>query len=273
MSICANFRKEAGRIWNQMHDAQKLGISLSEETITETSLYNIARKHRSKDVLIVPATKPQEAKHGADWEWWFTRNGKGIGFRVQAKRLFPSGRYESLLKKKMPFQQLDKLVLKAHADDLNPLYCFYNFDMPKGGFSGHSNNCVHDYRGPSFWGCALALPEDVRATGKDSINDLRSILEPWHTLVCMTPGKNLLQSVALNIEHLSRRRTINGIRREKAELRTQPREVPSYVAQLVELGRERREGSDMAFPYIDHAFWSEAQAKPDVAGILVIDEV
>jgi len=45
-------------------------MSLSEEAITEWSLYNIALKHQSADILIDLATKPEESIHGGDWEWW-----------------------------------------------------------------------------------------------------------------------------------------------------------------------------------------------------------
>jgi hypothetical protein len=67
----------------------------------------------STKIAIHLATKHEEAKHGADWEWWFIYRGKGIGFRVQAKRLFASGKYESLFEKKKgakQYDQLDKLV-------------------------------------------------------------------------------------------------------------------------------------------------------------------
>lgn len=124
MQLCASFRREAGRVWKQMEESSRLGLALSEETITETCLYNIARQHQSGNITVIPATRPQEAKHGADWEWWFTRRGRGVGYRVQAKRLFPSGRYESLFKKGKPLGQLEKLVSAAKSDGLDPLYCF-----------------------------------------------------------------------------------------------------------------------------------------------------
>lgn len=272
MSICNNFRKEAGRVWTQMNDAQKLGMSLSEETITETSLYNIAKRHHSKDVVIVPATKPQEAKHGADWEWWFIRNGKGIGFRVQAKRLFPNGRYQSLFKPKNPFAQLDKLVLEANHEGLIPLYCFYNFDAPKGGFSGHSNNCKHDYRGPSFWGCTIAKPDDVKALGKDTISDLRKVFEPWHTLVCLRAGLDIPGSVTQNFQALSIRTAITDSDKGSPK-NFEIREVPDYVVRLAGQARERRESDDLLAQYIDHAFWEEfGGGKEDISGILVVDQ-
>lgn len=89
--LCATFRKEAGIVWNRMRSSASVGLSLSEETLTKCALYNIALVHQGSDIVIDLATKPVEAKHGADWEWWFIRGNQAIGFRVQAKRLFAGG--------------------------------------------------------------------------------------------------------------------------------------------------------------------------------------
>src|SRR5258707_11960783 len=97
--LCETFRRQAGNVWKRMATARKLNIALSEETITELVMYEIALAHLADPRFrVVLATKPQESKHGADWTWWFTQGGTGVRFRVQAKRLFPSGTYESLLK-------------------------------------------------------------------------------------------------------------------------------------------------------------------------------
>src|SRR5919201_552842 len=108
-TLCQTFRKEAGAVWNRMQTAAKLGLSLSEETLTECALYNIALAHQGKDIVIDLATKAAEAKHGADWEWWLVRGKKALGFRVQAKRLFANGEYRALHKSAAnPYEQLDK---------------------------------------------------------------------------------------------------------------------------------------------------------------------
>jgi hypothetical protein len=124
-NLCATFRKEAGVVWNRMQTAAALGLSLSEETLTECALYNIAVSHQHTDIVIDLATKPAEAKHGADWEWWLVRGKKGLGFRVQAKRLFADGSYKSLTKAGAnPYDQLDKLVAVSTNAGFEPLYCF-----------------------------------------------------------------------------------------------------------------------------------------------------
>lgn len=103
---------------------------MSEETTTETLLYEIARRHQSGNYIAIPATKIAESKHGGDWLWWFGDKASGIGFRVQAKRLFLTGRYDSLFKKTGdPHAQLKKLISRAKRDNYVPLYCFYNFNI------------------------------------------------------------------------------------------------------------------------------------------------
>jgi hypothetical protein len=76
--LCATFRKEAGGVWNRLDVAAKLGPFQSEETITETALYNIAVVHQSRDIVIDLAKKPTEGKHGADWEWWLVHGAQGL---------------------------------------------------------------------------------------------------------------------------------------------------------------------------------------------------
>jgi len=191
-TLCNTFRKEAGNVWNRMRTAARLGLSLSEETLTECALYNIALAHPTGDILIDLATKPAENRHGADWEWWFLRGHKGLGFRIQAKRLFPNGCYNSLTSSgKKPYSQLDTLVAAAAREDLEPLYCFYNFSHPQGRFNA-SNTCLHSYRIPSFWGCTLAFPAQVKRAQSKQLNALRPLMHPWHTLVCDAAALDLL---------------------------------------------------------------------------------
>jgi hypothetical protein len=53
-----------------MAKASRVGLALSEETLTETALYEMALAHElDGKVAISLATKPQEAKHGGDWEY------------------------------------------------------------------------------------------------------------------------------------------------------------------------------------------------------------
>lgn len=228
--LCSSFRREAGAVWNRMQIAANLGISLSEETITETAVYNLAVLHQQKDFRIDLATKQAENKHGADWEWWFTKGNAGICFRVQAKRLFPNGTYSSLIypkSKGSPYQQLDKLVQSASADGHESLYCFYNFPHPHIVETG-VNPCRHDYRRPSFWGCTLAFPDEVKAKQSNSIAALQPVMFPWHVLVCGASNGRSLPDAA------------NDFVGRRGRTRLPLRELPDHVERLIVLGDARR---------------------------------
>jgi hypothetical protein len=187
-----------------MRGAAKLDLFMSEETITETILYGTARKHQAGDFLVIPATKSQESIHGADWLFWFVAAGKGISYRIQAKRLFQSGRYESLFKAGKdltgkpvdPHQQLKKLIQKAAEQQHMPIYCFYNFEHSDGGFKGSPHSCSHNYRCPSFWGCSIALAQDVQFANSDALEILRPYMRPWHLLACSSKDKTLADAAA-----------------------------------------------------------------------------
>lgn len=177
-----------------MQKAVTLSLSLSEETLTELALYNIAVAHQGTDIVIELANKPAEAKHGGDWEWWLVRGNLGLGFRVQAKRLFFDGLYRSLtVSGAKAYQQLDKLVSSSSSDGLEPLYCFFNCPHPRASFY-KKNTCTHSYNAPSFWGCSLAFPDQVKTVHSNDVSKLQSIMHPWHLLVCGTEKNGLLDA-------------------------------------------------------------------------------
>jgi hypothetical protein len=184
--LCETFRYQSGRVWNRMAKAPALGMSLSEETLTETALYEIAVEHEgTRDIRITLATKPAEARHGADWTWWLVKGRNCLSLRVQAKRLFPNGTYQSLFKAPPNrHAQLQRLIDAARRDGNVALCCFFNFHQRSIDIDNSKGRCRHSYHGPSFWGCSLASPEKVIAANSDRYEDLQSVMYPWHTLVC-----------------------------------------------------------------------------------------
>jgi hypothetical protein len=254
--LCQTLRKEAGTIWNRMRKAAFHGISLSEETLTECALYDVALTHQGGDIVIDLATKHDEAKHGADWEWWIVCGNKGIGFRVQAKRLFPSGRYQSLFKSGgNPYQQLDKLVSASTNENLVPLYCFYNFAHPQAQFSGSVTSCKHTYHAPSFWGCSLALPQKIKGAKSDKLADLQSLMYPWHLLVCELHQTRPLAAASA------------FVRREGRPER--PRALPDRIRRLIEIGDRRRKSESAGYLYDDFA----DEIPADKSGVVVFRDL
>jgi hypothetical protein len=268
-SLCQTFRQQASQVWNRMRAAAALGISLSEETLTELTLYNIAVAHqKAGQIEIDIATKSQEKAHGADWEWWLVRNKKNICYRVQAKRLFPNGRYNSLYKSGSgnPYAQLDTLVSAAKTNSAVPMYCFYNFNHSNFGF-GTSHQCLHKYRGPSFWGCTLAAAQDVRTAGANDAATLRHIMQPWHLFACAHHGEDIVDT---GTRFVSDRHFLpsDDISLNKGQTRL----LPAYVARLIETRRSTSSRQKKA-DYLDDQFWSEAKEKEDLAGIAVFNDV
>jgi hypothetical protein len=118
-ALRASLRLEAGRVWREKGDAERIGLQLNEETITETLLFRLAKRHRHSGLRVRAFSKPEEKKSGSDWEWWFVQGGSGVGLRVQAKRIFPSGTFKSL-----KAVQTTQLITKA--GNCHPFFVFYN---------------------------------------------------------------------------------------------------------------------------------------------------
>ena len=76
-----------------------------------------------------------------------------------------------------PYEQLDKLVSTSTGAGFEPLYCFFNFPFPDGQFNG-PNLCKHRYRAPTFWGCSLAFPDQVKNMQSTQLTKLRPIMYP-----------------------------------------------------------------------------------------------
>ena len=188
--LCRSFRDRAREVQRDMDDAARLGLSRSEETITEDLLLRLAQAHPPHELQIKQFTRNEEGVHGADWEFWFCNDdGVGIPVRVQAKRLYPSGRYEALFHQSETQHQNNtnqcrELIRNARGSI--PIYVFYN------GLS-HSRVSIPLLMPPfrlwnwtySDWGISSCSAYQVRAArdGKDNRpSDIKMV--PWHCLVC-----------------------------------------------------------------------------------------
>ena len=74
--------------WAKRGAAKQAGLPYNEETVTETVLLDL-KLHYPGRVTIVPFSKPQEARFGADWAWAFVSadGAWSVTMLVQAKRL------------------------------------------------------------------------------------------------------------------------------------------------------------------------------------------
>ncbi|MYB88987.1 MAG: hypothetical protein F4X93_03375, partial [Proteobacteria bacterium] len=98
-------------------------VSYGEETITESNLLEIRRRHENR-ITLHTFSKQKEAKVGADWEWHIVGHWRTLKMRVQAKRLYSN----NLLRVRhkvgsLGKQQRDLLIQGAQKDGVKPLYC------------------------------------------------------------------------------------------------------------------------------------------------------
>lgn len=189
-NLCRSFQDRAREVQRDMDDAARLGLSRSEETITEDLLLRLAQAHPPHELQIKQFTRNEEGVHGADWEFWFCNDrGYGIAVRVQAKRLYPNGRYKELFhQSKTQLQngtnQCRELIRNARGSI--PIYVFYNglsgFSVSIPKFMPHFRLWNWTY---SDWGITACSAHQVQIArdGKDNRpEDL--LMLPWHCLVC-----------------------------------------------------------------------------------------
>ncbi|MBO6857451.1 DUF6615 family protein [Roseibium sp.] len=174
------FRQQAGWVWNRQAQAFTHGLSLQEETLTEMLLLQIAKRGAQDGLKVKMFSRAEESINGADWEWFFRTPECGIGFRIQAKRLYRNenaeGRYGGL---KKASSQADDLINQSGSN--NPIYVFYNHSWTLDSQSRFWGN-DYEFRGPSMWGCSVAKASFVRSVGDNKIAKLHSGMLPWHKL-------------------------------------------------------------------------------------------
>lgn len=165
-SIARALRNAAASVWRTSSSAfNNSNFVLQEETMTENFLLDLIRQLPKAKFDAYLYSKSEEgrgvrgkAPTGADFRIAFSgADGSTVEFQVQAKRLFPNGKYDGLDKLDTQWHQL--MTNNAGAF---PLYLFYNFS-PVFPLHLHSTDYSSGgrFRGPSFWGCAIAHPWTV----------------------------------------------------------------------------------------------------------------
>ncbi|MCL4538378.1 MAG: hypothetical protein M1469_09285 [Bacteroidetes bacterium] len=154
--------------------------------MTDINLVDIQIKNPSR-VITRKYGKRKEATNGADWEWWLISGHRGLGLRVQAKKLDASKMaYRELNKRNPNGRQLDLLIQSANASSPPrfPVYVFYNF------WDTHNHpatwNCRSLSMDPTLYGCTIAPATVVRPIlGKrKTAQKINRLSYPWHCLVC-----------------------------------------------------------------------------------------
>ena len=156
-----------------------VSVSYGEETITETNLLEIRRRH-PKRVYLHTFSKPSEAETGADWEWHIIGDKLTAKMRVQAKRL----QNNDVLKIKHTVassgkQQRALLIDEAHKDKMKPIYCIYCTE-PQRTFWTEKTTRSLGYESYHM-GCLLADASDVPLSTR-RLCEIEQKCRPWHYL-------------------------------------------------------------------------------------------
>jgi hypothetical protein len=184
MSLCQTFRDLSFQTWRLLEKARNVSHQPLEETITDNNIIELKSRH-THEVITTTYTRHQEAKTGADWEWWFTNTDKSawFGVRVQAKILNLTTERFAVLNYK---NQTNVLINDAQKNGLYPLYCFYSQWALS---TSHSPNKYLTFPdAPESYGCSIVDAHTIKnnKNNKNS-NTLASVMTnafPWSCLVC-----------------------------------------------------------------------------------------
>lgn len=253
LSLCQSFVQIGHDISRDLRHAWASGLSFGEETITETNLLALKRRH-PKNVVLYSFTKQKEAVNGADWEWWFLDRAKQTGFpmRVQAKRLPKNSHiFKGLLDRKnvtTPGFQIDTLIANANRDNMLPIHCFYlDQSVIARSVLGYRKRLgLQDFK-PEL-GCWVGLSTRIKQEQKKSLHGLKSYIFPWHLLVCMN-GSKARQSLSLPRRVYETLRQPPGSvlenRDADVEIPQVVERLPMYVLELLDLGLSARSSSQL----------------------------
>ena len=163
----------------QFAHRKDVNVSYGEETITETNLLELRRRHPGV-IELHTFGKKIEATNGADWEWHIKGRARTFRMRVQAKRLQQDNRLKiPHVVKSSKQAQIDLLIADAKRHHLMPVYCFYSSEDQRGKWKVGSPTS-----GGSFeFGCLLASAHKVRAKMPKSLGAIENDCVPWHYLV------------------------------------------------------------------------------------------
>ena len=164
-------------------------VSYGEETITETNLLEIRRRHPQL-VRVRTFPKRKEATNGADWEWHLVGRKRTLKMRVQAKRVQSNGVLKVWHKVKSSCRQQRCLLIEsARATCMKPVYCIYCTDPQRHVWKREKT--PSGFRGFDT-GCLLAGAEDVPHT-TTRLDEVEEKCWPWHHL--FTPGAMVLKEL------------------------------------------------------------------------------
>jgi hypothetical protein len=157
-----------------------VSVSYGEETITESNLLELRRRH-PQAITLSTFGKKAESLIGADWEWHIIGQHWTFRMRVQAKRLQKDNKLKiPHAVKSSGSQQIELLISDAKIHNLMPVYCFYASEDQRGVWikRASSGQC-QEYE----YSCLLAKAQKVKSVMPKNLRSIEKDCIPWHYLV------------------------------------------------------------------------------------------
>ncbi|MGC4993021.1 DUF6615 family protein [Nocardia salmonicida] len=116
----------AADTWRRLEHGTPRGLAPAEESITDHVLFELNQQFPA--ICVYKPSKKEEARSGADWEWWVGSPERGwLCLRVQAKRIYGKNYRElSHTPKGSTSRQIDLLIKGCDRPGYLPYHVFYN---------------------------------------------------------------------------------------------------------------------------------------------------
>ena len=123
------FKIFSTKVWNRLHFSYNVAsLSCNETTLTENLLFEFYRLGKEYSQSIQLYESKDERINGSDMELFVECQEGFVCMPIQAKRLYPSGKYEKIKYKNSEHYQIDALLEYSKKVKGLPLYLFYNYN-------------------------------------------------------------------------------------------------------------------------------------------------
>ena len=189
----------ASDTWHRLGKVKLLGARLGEETLTDLLVLDMLPHRRMNAFSIQHPTKSEESLIGADLLICIRYpDGSGRRLALQAKKLYPTGRYDALGHKDASGTlQIDKLEKFARWWGAVPAYLLYNHERPLPSSHAPHLHCCRAYD-PEQLGCTLVpawrIRDAIQFRGNRSFRALHAHppTRPWRCVFdCHKPMEQM----------------------------------------------------------------------------------
>lgn len=265
-------------VWGRRATAKEHGFPFSEETVTETILLDLAADY-GDIIKIVPFTKPEEGKTGADWEWclYDAPKHRYLRFLMQAKVLDDQDKQYAHIDRYIgnsDNRQIDRLAEVSSSRGVPALYAFYNHLTDSSRVPTDHCPC---WGCDECWGVSVAPLEAVRAALPDKkFETLKAVSIPWLCLLCAAngrgPGADPIDGALRGLRRLhemSLQRYPDADRDDRPAIPDGPeRDPPAYLQPIL----STLIGDDQGGPANGGRVRDKlARENPGLAGVVLID--